>query len=376
MTTILDEEMTAAKSKTTTTTKQEEERIYSNFIDSLRSPVTKEMYAIALKHYMKFHGLTTYSQLITMSRDQIFESIKSFILSMVERGCSTPNMDCHIYALKNFYDMNDIEDIRWHKLKRFRGEETEPHESRKYEHEEIQTLINICDLRMNASTLLMCSAGLRVGALSTLLISHLERKGDLYKVNVYKGLKGKGKYFTFCTPECAKAIDTYLKFRERCGEKIGPDSPLFRKDFDSELLEDARRYVYPWGYDAIKKAYDTKLIKAGLRTIDHVNKSNRKEVKMTHGFRFFFKSQLVLAKVDPDLRELLLGHSPLKDLKLVYTKMTEDEMLQEYEKGIDLLTVDPANRLRKKVETLTIEKSKVDLALAQIEDMKKRIGLT
>ena len=23
------------------------------------------------------------------------------------------------------------------------------------------------------------------------------------------------------------------------------DSPLFRKDFDSELLEDARKYVYP-----------------------------------------------------------------------------------------------------------------------------------
>ena len=51
---------------------------------------------------------------------------------MVERGCSTPNMDSHIYALKNFYDMNDIEDIRWRKLKRFRGEETEPHESRRY----------------------------------------------------------------------------------------------------------------------------------------------------------------------------------------------------------------------------------------------------
>ena len=63
-----------------------------------------------------------------------------------------------------------------------------------------------------------------------------------------------------------------------------------------------------------------RLVKAGLRTVDHVNKVNRKEVKMTHGFRFFFKSQLVLAKVDPDLRELLLGHSPLKDLKLVYTK--------------------------------------------------------
>ena len=40
------------------------------------------------------------------------------------------------------------------------------------------------------------------------------------------------------------------------------------------------------------------------------------------------------------------------------------------------LTINPENRLRKKVEVLTIEKSKVDLALSQIEDMKKRIGLT
>ena len=355
---------------------KEEERIYSNFINSLRSPVTKEQYANALKHYMKFHGLVHYSELVSMPSSQIFEYIKSFIISMVERGCSTPNMDSHIYALKNFYDMNDIEDIRWRKLKRFRGEQTEAHESRRYLHEEIQSLLNICDLRMKASTLLMCSGGLRVGALEPLLISHLERKGDLYKVNVYKGLKGRGKYFTFCTPECAKAIDTYLEFRERCGEKIGPDSPLFRKDFDTELLDDARKNVYPWGYDAIKKAYHVRLVKAGLRTVDHVNKVNRKEVKMTHGFRFFFKSQLVLAKVDPDLRELLLGHSPLKDLKLVYTKMSEDEMLDEYMKAVDNLTINPENRLRRKVEVLTIEKSKVDLALSQIEEMKKRIGFT
>ena len=99
------------------------------------------------------------------------------------------------------------------------------------------------------------------------------------------------------------------------------------------------------------------MVKAGLRTVDHANKASRKEVKMTHGFRFFFKSQLVLAKVDPDLRELLLGHSPLKDLKLVYTKMSEDEMLDEYMKAVDNLTINPENRLMRRVEKLEIEKN-------------------
>jgi hypothetical protein len=79
-----------------------------------------------------------------------------------------------------------------------------------------------------------------------------------------------------------------------------------------------------------------------------------------------------LAKVDPDLRKLLLGHSPLKDLKLVYTKMTEDEMLQEYEKGIDLLTVDPANRLRKKVEKLEVEKTQIEALAWNWKRSRKR----
>ena len=100
-------------------------------------------------------------------------------------------MNSHIYALKNFYDMNDIEDIRWRKLKRFRGEQTEPYESRRYTHEEIRSLINICDLRMKASTLLMCSGSLGVGALEPLLVSHLERKGDLYQGQCLQGAERK-----------------------------------------------------------------------------------------------------------------------------------------------------------------------------------------
>ena len=50
-------------------------------------------------------------------------------------------------------------------------------------------------------------------------------------------------------------------------------------------------------------------------------------------------------------------------------------MLTEYEKAIDALAIDPANRLQREVEMLTIEKSKVDITLAEIAAMKKKIGL-
>lgn len=350
----------------------EEEQIYSNFINSLRSPKTKQNYTSALKQYMRFHGLENYSQLVSMSNFQIFEAIKSFILDLVNRRSSTSNINMCLAALKNFYEMNDIEDIKWNKLKRFRGEETAFHEDRRYMHEEIHTLLNVCDLRMKVAVLLLASSGMRVGALHTLKVSDLVRKEDLYKINIYKGLRGKGKYFTFCTPECAKAIDTYLQFRERCGEKIGPNSPLLRKDFDTEL-QDARNHVYPCGDGAIRKSIDSHLILAGLKIVDHVSKNNRKEVKMTHGFRKFFRTQLILGKVDPDLRELLLGHSA-KDLRLIYTRMTEDEILAEYEKAIDCLTISDENRLRTKVEKLEVEKNKYEALAAEIESLKQKIN--
>ena len=36
----------------------------------------------------------------------------------------------------------------------------------------------------------------------------------------------------FTTPEATKAINNYLDYRERCGEKLTPKSPLFRNQFD------------------------------------------------------------------------------------------------------------------------------------------------
>ena len=46
-------------------------------------------------------------------------------------------------------------------------------------------------------------------------------------------------------------------------------------------------------------------------------------------------------------------------------------MYEEYSKAIDNLTIDPANRLQRKVETLTIEKSRVDKLEEKIRRIEK-----
>jgi integrase len=319
---------------------------------------------------MQFHSLTNYSSLMVTDKE---EKIKGYVLHLRSKQASKTQFVQLFATLKNFYEMNDVEDIKWRKLKRFIGEEVPEHEDRRYTHEEILVLVKNTELKLATAILLMSSSGVRIGSLPNLLVGHLEKKGDLYKVNVYKGLKGKGQYYTFCTPECAKAIDSYLDFRQRCGEKITPNSPLCRKNFDTDFPEKARNDVQPWRLDAINELLRKALIHNGLITIDHVNPSgNRKEVKMSHGFRKFFKSQLVLSKVDSDLRMLLMGHSK-KGLELRYDRLTEEEMLSEYEKAIDNLTIDPANRLLKKVEKLEVEASQLQRLQAAVTALEQKI---
>ena len=70
---------------------------------------------------------------------------------------------------------------------------------------------------------------------------------------------------------------------------------------------------------------------------------------LAHGFRKFFTTQLVNSKVNPEIREMLLGHKI--GLASSYYKPTSNEMMSEYEKAIDNLTIDPANRLQRKIDT-------------------------
>ena len=51
----------------------------------------------------------------------------------------------------------------------------------------------------------------------------------LYMIAVYGD-----EYFTFCRPEGAKTIDSYLDYRARSGENIGSESPLIREQFNRE----------------------------------------------------------------------------------------------------------------------------------------------
>jgi len=358
----------------TTLELQNEENLYSNFINSLKSEETKLDYAGALKRYMTYHHFTKYSDLMLAYRES---RIKDYIIHLNKKGTSKSGFALVFSALRNFYEMNDVDDIKWNKLKRFKGEELPEHEDRAYSHEEILTLVqNAPDLKTKAAILLMASSGLRVGALPTLKICHLERRGDLYKISVYKGLRGRGQYYTYCSVEAARALDNYFQFRERCGEKLNLESILFRRDFDSDFHEQARNDIHVWNKEAIKSSLHRLLVKTGLKTVDRVNpRNNRKEVKQSHGLRKFYVSQLVNSGIHDVVIKKLTGHKAGHDMTQVYSKQSEETLLKEYtEKAMDLLTIDPTMRMVRKIKKLEVEKSQFERLAAKIADLEKKIA--
>ena len=93
---------------------------------------------------------------------------------------------------------------------------------RPYTHKEIQQILEYANERAKCAFTLLTSTGCRIGALPSMKIGDLEKIDNLYKVTVYAG--DKEEYLTFCIPECAKEIDSYLQYREKRGETINQDS--------------------------------------------------------------------------------------------------------------------------------------------------------
>jgi hypothetical protein len=203
---------------------------------------------------------------------------------------------------------------------------------------------------------------------------------------IYEGTNNE--YYSFVSRECAQAIDDYIAFRIRCNERITfnshtnkwepEDAPLLRIQFDS-LDGLQARHPKPMKNNGIRKLLAHHLVKCGLRTVEHPFEPNsakrvRKAVALGNGFRKFAINSFVRAKVNQDIRQLLVDHKG-GYLDENYLRLTEEEILSEYMKTEPYLTLDPNVRLSNENARLVIEVSKVDGVLSELAEMRKILGL-
>lgn len=350
------------------------------FKQSIKSEETRRVYMVHIKRWAGYLGKKN----IMLQSDprKIEDHIINFIISMKEEGKSFSAIHNYVSAIIKFYTINDIV-LNSSKIYRFLPEKKKSKKDRGYTHEEIHRLLDIADERMRTVILLLSSTGMRIGAIPDLRLRNLEKvESDLYPGGIYKitGYEGfNEEYITFTTPECSKAIDQYLNMRERYGEKLTKDSFLIREQFD---IRD------PFAISKCQKTVSNTLsnkitdlaIRSGIRNKEvleedkkHLGGRLRKDVPIAHGFRKFFTTQLVEADVKTELRWLLEGHN-LKGNDSNYIRVSEKRLQEEYEKAINHLTINEENRLKRKIEVLKIEKSRIDMLEAKIQKLERKHG--
>jgi uncharacterized protein YbcV (DUF1398 family) len=75
------------------------------------------------------------------------------------------------------------------------------------------------------------------------------------------------------------------------------------------------------------------------------------------------------AKVDTEIAKLLTGHTI--GVRGRYLNYSEDDLLQEYLKAVDSLTIDEENRLKSKVKVLENKNAEIESLKAKINSMQQ-----
>jgi len=107
--------------------------------------------------------------------------------------------------------------------------------------------------------------------------------------------------------------------------------------------------------------------------------SNHTNLMELHGFRKFFDTTCTSAGISSLYTEILMGHDV--GLKGRYTKLSADELREGNDKNLGYLSamehliICNENRLKRQVEVLRVEKSKIDELQQTIESVKAQLGL-
>ena len=183
-------------------------------------------------------------------------------------------------------------------------------------------------------------------------------------------------------PECASLIDEYLAQRKAAGETVTDESYLLRNDFDfvfKTRAKQARKITT----GALNIIMDALLHKTELRQVNYQTENSgykRHPKAGFHAFRKYFNTCLVNADVNVTIKEMLMGHSVGLDDS--YFRPTEKQLLTEYLKAVNELTINEENRLKKKVTELESKQSEIDqmkykheIEMKGINEQLDRMGL-
>jgi hypothetical protein len=317
----------------------------ADFVDVRLAYATRQEYIYKLR--MFFDSLGLHGSLDKQSREFLARAkdrewtqngLKHFIRDKKQRA---EDGELAESTIRNFYkpvrlfcSVHDIE-LSWKKITNIMPVGRRFANDRAPTHEEVRKVIEYPDRRIKPIVLVTCSSGIRVGAWEYLKWKHIEpiRRDDIIvaaKIIVYAG--ENEQYISFMTPEAFQALEEWMDFRKKSGEDINGESWLMRTLWDTTTQFDAKS-PSKMTTEAIRALVKRALKSQGLRT---TLVARRHEFKANHGFRKFFQTN-----AEPKMKSLhvktLMGQDT--GLAASYYKPTAQELLEEYLKAVENLTI-------------------------------------
>jgi integrase len=365
----------------------------SSFMYALRAPDTRRQYPRRFQFFLNF--LTLSGTLHDQARDFVSkarenpmwvqESLMSFIdyqKERVKRGelaeSTVPN---YYKATKLFCVMNDIV-LNWKKISRGLPSGRRAANDRAPTLEEIQRLIKYPDRRIKPIVSTMVSSGIRIGAWDYLQWKHVSpitnAEGETVAAKLLAYAGDPEEYYSFITPEAYNSLREWMDFRASYGEKISGESWVMRDlwqttniTYGANLgLATCPKKLKQGG---IKRLLERALWEQGLRH-PLTNGAKRHEWKGAHGFRKYYKSRAEQV-MKPINVEITMGHDI--GLSESYYRPTQQEVLQDYLKAVDILTINGDKVvLQKQVERIKQEtKDNEYIIKGKLEEKEKQIEL-
>ena len=147
------------------------------------------------------------------------------------------------------------------------------------------------------------------------------------------------------------------------------ESPLVRNDF-SKFNEESINDVQQLRENNVNTVIRQLILKANIRN-PNGNRLERKDKQLAHAFRKFFNTKLVEANVNYLYKEKFMGHKVSIGLDKSYFR--PEEMLKEYVKAINNLTISNEERLKVELQEVQIDKNQYESLRAEFEKFKNEV---